>query len=544
LAPEDASTVARGGELKAVHQRLTRPTRPTPEAGDVLGGLERILASSDFDASPRSRAFIRFIVEETLAGRQAGLTQTAIAVKVFGRREDFDPTVDPIVRIQAGRLRRSLERYYLLGGVDDPVRIVLPRGSYVPVLRSAELADAPPAATSGREVLADRSGWPSIVLGMRFGGEREREPDEAAARFVDYLAVELDRYRDVRVVLQPELDRLPSSRGNGATFALSAQLLEGDGHPRVAVRLVDCRTARQVWAEEYRENPEHSGDFYRETARIVAARVASEQGIVAQTLCGPSLPPETEGTTYGALLRSYRFFLTREPADLVATLEALRRAVAAEPECALAWVQLSRVHVANHAFEIGPAETSIEQGLACAQNAVRLDPSSQRARAALAYALLAKGETAAGRAEAENALALNPETFVYLETIGWLLALLGEWDRGTALVRKAIARNPHHQPVAYHALWADHLRRGEIEEAYQAALRYRDAAVFWRNLVRASCLGHLGRLEEARVEVAELLRTKPDFARRGRTLIGRLLKLPELQARVADGLAKAGLALD
>jgi hypothetical protein len=61
--------------------------------------------------------------------------------------------------------------------------------------------------------------------------------------------------------------------------------------------------------------------------------------------------------------------------------------------------------------------------------------------------------------------------------------------------------------------------------------------------MRACCLGHLGRLTEARAEVAELLRTKPDFVRRGRTLIGRLLKHPELQARVADGLAKAGLVL-
>jgi hypothetical protein len=80
--------------------------------------------------------------------------------------------------------------------------------------------------------------------------------------------------------------------------------------------------------------------------------------------------------------------------------------------------------------------------------------------------------------------------------------------------------------------------------AYQEALLYRDTSWFWRSLMRACCLGHLGRLEEAQTEVAELLRTQPDFARRGRVLIGRLLKAPELQALVADGLAKAGLVLD
>ena len=464
-----ASTDVRAGGHATLHQRLSRPPVPTPEAGDVLEGLQRVLASGDFDGSPRSREFIRFIVEEALAGRQDGLTQAAIAVRVFGRRSDFDPTVDPIVRIQAGRLRRSLERYYLLTGADDPVRIELPRGGYVPLLRWADTGEAPEAGRNRAKAAEDAGGWPSIVLSVRSVGEDAGGSEEAAARFVDHLAVELDRYRDVRVSLDRE--RSGRSLSGPGSFSLVGQLLEADGLPRVAVHLVDGGTDRRVWAEEYRGSPGPSGDFLRETARVVAARVASEQGIVAQTLCGQPLPPESEGTTtYGALLRSYRFFLTREPASLTPTLGALRRAVAADPECSLAWVQLSRLHVANHAFEVAPADTSIEQGLAFAQNAVRLDSSSQRARAALAFALLVKGENGAGRAEAENALALNPETFVYLETIGFLLSLLGEWDRGTALVRKAIARNPHHLPNAHYALWADHLRRGEIDEAYQAAL--------------------------------------------------------------------------
>jgi hypothetical protein len=166
------------------------------------------------------------------------------------------------------------------------------------------------------------------------------------------------------------------------------------------------------------------------------------------------------------------------------------------------------------------------------------------ARASLAFALLVKGETAAGLVETQAALALAPETFVYRETMGWLLALLGDWERGTELVRTVVRRNPHHMPWARLALWADHLRRGELEEAYGEALLFRDSGWFWRSLMRACCLGHLGGLEQARIEVADLLRTKPDFANRGRVLIGHLLKLPELQARVADGLARAGLVLD
>ena len=266
--------------------------------------------------------------------------------------------------------------------------------------------------------------------------------------------------------------------------------------------------------------------------------------IVAQTLCGQNLPPETEGTTYGALLHSYRFFLAREPADFVPALEALRRAVGRDPECALAWVQLSRLHVANHAFEVATADTSLEQGLAFAQHAVHLDPSSQRARAVLAFAHLVKGETASGLAEAEAALALSPETFVYAETIGWLLWLLGDWERGTVLVRKAIARNPHYMPTPTSR------SARTTSDAARSWTRTRppSASATPRSSGAASCgpaaSGTSGDWRTPEARVADFSGRSLTSTSRGRTLIGRILKHPEMQTRVADGLAKAGLVLD
>jgi TolB-like protein/Tfp pilus assembly protein PilF len=94
--------------------------------------LERIIASSAFDASRRNRAFLRFVVEETLAGRADRIKAYTIATSVLGRDEAFDPQSDPIVRIEASRLRRSLERYYLKAGQSDPIRIDIPKWSYVP----------------------------------------------------------------------------------------------------------------------------------------------------------------------------------------------------------------------------------------------------------------------------------------------------------------------------------------------------------------------------------------------------------------------------
>jgi adenylate cyclase len=504
--------------------------------------LERILASGDFDASPRSRAFVRFIVEETLAGRQDALTQGALATQVFGRRGDFDPTVDPIVRIQAGRLRRSLERYYLLAGARDPVRIELPRGTYVPIFRWAPAGQDRASEGHAARHPAPTDGWPSVVVSLFETGIPGPTLDEAAASFQEDLSVEMGRYGDVRVVLRRDRDRLGSSPGKDATFALSGRLSRDEEGPRVTARLLDCRTESQVWAETYHGEP--GASFYEETARVIAGRVASEYGVVARQLWAEQRKrPPAEPTPYGAILRSYQFFFNRDPADFAPAVEALQWAVRAQPEAGLAWVQLARLYVANYAFEVAPVETGIDEAVALAQNGVHLDPSSQRARVALAGACLVKGEIDVGRAEAEKALSLNADSLVYLEWIGWLLTLLGDWERGPALVRRSMARNPNHIPVAHHALWADHLRRGEFEEAHRAALQYRDATFFWRALMRACCLGHLGRIPEARLQVAELLAMKPDFAAHGRSLIGRLIKFPDLMDVVVVGLGKAGLEL-
>ena len=113
-------------------------------ADAVRAELSRILASPHFDASERNRHFLTHVVEETLAGRTDRIKAYTIATEVFGRDPKFDPQLDSIVRIEAGRLRRSLERYYLTDGRTSPLRIDIPRGGYAPVFVSAEPV-APPA---------------------------------------------------------------------------------------------------------------------------------------------------------------------------------------------------------------------------------------------------------------------------------------------------------------------------------------------------------------------------------------------------------------
>ena len=126
--------------------RLNPPLDRTPAAGDVRAALDRVCVSGPFLASPKLKDFLRFVVEATLAGRGDRLKGYTIGVEALGRPDNFDPQTDPIVRVEATRLRRALARYYAGEGARDPVVIDMPRGHYVAAFhRGAARAAAPPA---------------------------------------------------------------------------------------------------------------------------------------------------------------------------------------------------------------------------------------------------------------------------------------------------------------------------------------------------------------------------------------------------------------
>src|SRR5215510_11188397 len=97
--------------------------------------LSLVLASSAFAPVDRLKRFLRYVVEETVAGRGDNLKEYPIGVEVFDREPSFDPRTDPIVRVQARRLRSRLSRYYEEEGRHEEIRIELPKGSYAPVFQ-------------------------------------------------------------------------------------------------------------------------------------------------------------------------------------------------------------------------------------------------------------------------------------------------------------------------------------------------------------------------------------------------------------------------
>jgi PAS domain S-box-containing protein len=126
--------------------------RKDPSGTEIRAALERMMASESFRACPRLAAFLRFVIEATLRGESARLKGYTIAVEALGRSGDFDPQQDPIVRVEAGRLRRVIYHYYTGPGAKDSVVIDVPRGHYIPTFRYRRAGQALsiPCARGGR----------------------------------------------------------------------------------------------------------------------------------------------------------------------------------------------------------------------------------------------------------------------------------------------------------------------------------------------------------------------------------------------------------
>lgn len=137
------------------HEPRGDPSSSSPERAE----LEAVLGSEVFRRSARLNQFLRYICEETLAGRAAGLKEYSIATEALGRPDDFDHTRDSIVRVEAHRLRKRLRRFYEGEGAGRSLRIEVPHGAYVPVFRQVSAAPSPAAAKPPARTIR----WPWIA---------------------------------------------------------------------------------------------------------------------------------------------------------------------------------------------------------------------------------------------------------------------------------------------------------------------------------------------------------------------------------------------
>lgn len=567
----------------------------------VRAQLARILGDARFESARQRRDLLRYVVEETLAGRGDRLKGYAIATRVFGRPDDFDPQADPVVRIEARRLRRDLDAYYMGPGRDDPVLIAIPKGRYLPVFAWRERAAPPemaprdsaagasagaPAAAPSPPSAARRAaprplmaaaalGAGALMLGafdpgglLGHGGSALRRPaiaiaplqpasDTETARFLadgvpHELVSNLMRFPDFRLFW---LAASPAADGPPDLAALARQeigyLLAGSIAAqaeglRLSAQLVDTESGQVIWSETYERalTPLNLLTLRADLAGEIATALGQPYGVVRNDILAREIahvPSELE--SYHCVLLAHRYrrdFLDGPRAEAQACLEA---AVARDPRYPEAWAMLGWLHLDQGRFAAGSPEEAArayERGFSAATRALALDPDNVQALKALSSINHYRGAYAEGERLAREALALNPHDPDTLAHLGWRLAIRGDFAEGTRLLRRAIERSIE-PPGWYHDLIAiDHMMRGEHAEMLATARRSgRDRSAMNHAFV-AIAEAHLGNAGAARAALARMAELWPRLAVDPAGVLRTHGAIEEIVAEMLRGLRLAG----
>ncbi len=412
----------------------------SPDSELVRAQIARIVNHPEFSASEKRSEFLEYIVEETLAGREARIKGDAIAISVFGRGDDFDARTDPIVRLEARRLRRDLEHYYHVAGQDDPIIVTIPKGSYVPHFEERPATSPIPRAEANPEGVESRGGSGRnvlvaalallvvgliAVLGFQVwqgaGSKSEAKPwgdlpviavlpfevldETSSARWAGSglsqdIITDLSRAAGLRVIassssstLSPEAEEIADlAQGLGVTHVLRGNLqLAGDEY-RLNVNLVEVDSGMQVWANRFDYSPQQRLKSQTDIARQVSGALSANllPGQLNSIERGRWSSKEAQNLYVQAMTVIYP---PSDPSRVVAAKQMLEQAIRLEPDAAqgyggLALVQSKELWYGHK--PVTPENRAIVEETAA--KALAIDPGEIRALVALGLTAMVNGE--------------------------------------------------------------------------------------------------------------------------------------------------------
>ena len=498
-----------------------------------------VLNSGAFSGSDVGRRFLHYVVLEALAGRTKNLKAYGIAVGLIGRPATFDSTTDPIVRVQANRVRHMLDHYYLTEGHSDPIRIDMPPGTYCPTFSHAH-------HSRFRAVALQLESEPSEPV-IAIVPLRHSSDDGTRSSFAEGLSQELlaafTHFEGFRVLGWPVEHGASTDdlRDHNVNYVLTGGVREVDGVARTTLLLNDVRTGEALWSQSYlKKTEENTFEAQHNLSMQIACHLADMHGVIPRAIIRQYEGIATKALPYNLAFIRYCNTLIRSREEHADMLEALESAVACTPNYSLANAFLAEAYIRDHNYMFDIVQNPLDHALALAQRAVALNPASQRAEMEVAYAYVQRGEFGEFLVHAEQSVELNPNCSAVLGLIGQWMAFTGEWDRALALVRRAMELNPNYMKYLHFTPFLYHCLQGEYEKALVEARLFNAPGFFWGPLVRAAVLGQLGRYEEGHAAVREMLALRPDFATKGRSLTAGFVPSGELLDRVMEGLFKAG----
>jgi TolB-like protein len=444
-------------------------TAVEPSAAEIRAELAHVLAGAGFLRNARMSRFLAFLVDRHLDGRDEELKESLIAHEVFGRRPDYDPKRDSIVRTEAARLRGRLAEHYAGAGRHSSVILDIPKGSYVPVSRYREvpIVEAAPPAARGRQ-----SRWllvavlcSAVVLGAAvwwsLPGQHAPIPiavlpltnlghDSSGDPFADGLTGELvtqlsvieglavrsrassllftDRARDTRDI-GPKL---------GVDYLIDGSVMRAESEFQIDVRLVHAGDGAPVWSGHF-DRP--IGDIFEVEDEIALAIVNN----LRLHLGRGRRRYETSVAAYDDYLRARAMrFGAGGPESYDERISGFERALGKDPAFAPAYAGLALAY-ANRSvqFPLDHPPDELTKLRAAANKAIQIDPLLTEAYEALAMADARDAHWRTAEQEFRHAIETDPhDSRTRAEFAFWFLTVLGRSGEAIEQARLAEIDDP------------------------------------------------------------------------------------------------------
>lgn len=545
--------------------------------GQISTELDRLLSDPDFHATDRNKRFLRYVANETLAGRGNAIKAYSIAVDVFGRPQSFDGTLDPIVRIEATRLRSSLSEYYEHYGKRSSVSIELPRGRYVPIFHSTGLSNAsqsdaanPPVdeqASSNRQAVVSSRvlrrlmalpimlsaavaltlvcavsvmAWqtsrhnlsekPTVVIKWTPEGT---VPTAESIAVRDALMVALSQFQTLRVISEQAGFKSDSSTSHN--YRVDLKYGSEDVTQFVWWSLVDPDTGELL--RSGREAGLGQNAKQQLVSRL-ASQLAGLKGVINLNEVQRDLAHPTLGN--GCILRSFFALEANDKIELDVARICLENTVKLRPGQPEAIAMLAMVLLQQDTGDVDRTIKTIS-ALETASKSSSMSPSSQLAATALMQAQYTAGYVEAAIVSGRRAVSLNPNNAVLLSKLGTLLFIVGRWDEGLELVRESRTLDSSQYASSKIVLGLDAYRRGQFNDALLNSKHSGLPTSYLSHLLLTATLGQLGRSGEAEIAAKNLLEYRPGLESSFRSDMADRHVATELVVALEAGLKKAGL---
>ncbi len=575
-----------------------------PNAEDITEQLDRILQSKEFINATRSSSFLKFIVQNTLEGKEDQIKGYTIGIEVFDKPEDFNPDTDASVRVEATRLRKSLALYYHDEGKNDSIVIKIPKGRYKPFFyeRTPQPADNntnnEPKTSPQSDVSTASNNKARLISGILIaclivllsvfsyhmnshnGAEAETDGQHATngpmaptIAVLPFYAVgdvsaqqlsndlshkitsKLSRFDSLYALNSATVSAHKNWQGHSAEIAetLDADyLIEGTIKKqiqdiRVSIRILDLYKSKYIWSydQTHEVTTDDMDGFLDDLSSEIVSKLGSPYGIIqSQEYARTENSTGKAAQAYKCVLDTYVYANNQKQEMHKAMRACMEKTVKNYPLYIEAWALLSYLYAEEFRFNFNPrkfGKPAEIKALEAAQKAININPNSARAHQYMAEASKLYRNEGLIRHHTKIALSLNKNDSEILANAGWTYGELGEWEKARMMTQRAISLNPGHPRWYEGVLFAYHFHKGEYENALLYALRfYQDEDLFSQIAVAVSYAG-LHRTSEAAKSAKTIETNFPEFLEKPRKFLRPLGFRNEFIEKILIGAEAAGI---